>query len=254
MKTRLTISLTLLLIGLVGTSVIMAAQGPPTPLGIVPTPISRPLTVNLWTDKSTYAVGETMRVYVNVNQPAYIYLYDIQPDGVVRRVFPNIYSQSNFVSGGTHVLPNRPSYHHRVTHPTGVEKLQILASLRPLTVTPSTYSEPFPMTTPREIQRYTMGIAAKPARTTAWTSFTIIAPTYSYTPLPRYKPPTPSYTPLPRYKPPTPSYTPLPRYKPAPPGPPSSPFFEGCFPGWSWWSFSRGQCGFSIRIRIGCGP
>jgi len=227
MKTRLTISLTFLLIGLVGTSAVMAAQGPPRPLGIVPTPISRPLTVNVWTDKSTYAVGETMRVYFNVNQPAYIYLYDIQPDGVVRRVFPNIYSQSNFVSGGTHVLPDRPSYHYRVTHPTRVEKLRILASLSPLAVTPSTYSEPFPMATPREIRCRTMGITAKPTRTTAWASFTITAPTYSYTPPP-------------------------PRCKPARPSPPCSPFFRSCFPGWSWWSFLRGQSCFSIRI--GCDP
>jgi len=229
MKTRLTISLTLLLIGLVGTSAVMAAQGASRPLGIVPIPISRPLMVSVWTDKSTYAVGETVRVYFNVNQPAYIYLYDIQPDGVVRRVFPNIYSQSNFVCGGTHVLPDRPSYHYRVTHPTGVEKLQILASLSPFAVTPSTYSEPFPMATPREIQRRTMGITAKPTWTTAWTSFTITAPTYSYTPPP-------------------------PCYKPAPPSPPCSPFFGSCFPGWSWWSFLRGQSCFSIRIRIGCDP
>jgi len=243
MKTRLTISLTLLLIGLVGTSAVMAAQGPPRPLGIVPTLISRPLMVNVWTDKSTYAVGETVRVYFNVNQPAYIYLYDIQPDGVVRRVFPNIYSQSNFVSGGTHVLPDRPSYHYRVTHPTGVEKLQILASLSPLPVTPSTYSEPFPIATPGKIQRHTMGIAARPTWTTAWASFTITAPTYSY-----ISPP-----PL-RHKPGRPSYSPPPRYKPAPPSPPYSPFFGSCFPGWSWWSFLRGQSCFSIRIRIGCDP
>lgn len=241
MKTRLTISLTLLLIGLVGTSAIMVAQGPPSPLGIVPTPIPQPLTVNVWTDKSTYAVGETVRVYFNVNQPAYIYLYDIQPDGVVRLVFPNIYSQSNFVSGGTHVLPDRPSYQYRVTHPTGVEKLQILASLSPLAVTTSTYGEPFPRVTPGEIQGHIMGITPEPTWTTAWTSFTITAPTYSYTPPPCYKPPAPSYTPTPCYK-------------PAPPSPSCPPFFGSCFPGWSWGCFSRGQCCFSIRIRIGYDP
>ena len=241
MKTRPTVMLILLLIGLLGTLAVMGMQGPPSPLGIVPTPTPQPLTINVWTDKSTYVVGETMRVYFNVNQPAYIYLYDIQPDGVVRLVFPNAYSQSNFVSAGTHVLPDHASYHYTVTYPVGVEKLQIFASLSPLAVTPSSYGEPFPMVTPDEIQGHIMGItpepACQPAWATAWTSFTITAPPSSCQTC--YKPPTPSYTPPPCYKPVSPS--------------PCPPFFGFCFPGRTW-CYPRARCsfGFGIRIRIGC--
>jgi hypothetical protein len=43
-------------------------------------------------------VGETAQIYFTVNQQAYIYLYDLQPDGIVRLVFPNAYSQNNFVN------------------------------------------------------------------------------------------------------------------------------------------------------------
>ena len=239
MKTRLSVSLTLLVIGVLGLSTLVGAQGTPSPLGIVPTPTPQALTVSVWTDKSTYVVGETMHVYFNVNQAAYIYLYDIQPDGVVRLVFPNAYSQSNFVSAGTHVLPDRSSYHYTVAYPTGVEKLQIFASVTPLTLTPSTYGEPFPMAAPDQIQGHMMGITPEPtcppSWATAWASFTITAPP------PSYPPPT-------CYKPPTPSYTPPPCYKPVSPCP---PFFGFGFPGWSWCQ-PRVRCSFGIRIRIGC--
>lgn len=180
MKRWLSVLLVFLLIGIVGAATCAWAQGPPSPLGIVPTPTPQPLTINVWTDKSTYVVGETMRVYYTVNQPAYIYLYDIQPDGGVRLVFPNAYSQDNFVSAGTHVLPDHPSYHYTVTHPTGVEKLQIFASLTPLALAPSRYGESFPKAAPNEIQGHIMGITPQPACpptwATAWTSFKITAP------------------------------------------------------------------------------
>lgn len=245
MKARLSISLTLVLIGLVAASAIVMADGAPNPLGITPTPTpGQNLTVGVWTDKSTYMVGETMRVYFRVNQPAYIYLYDIQPDGIVRLVFPNAFSQSNFVYAGAHVLPDRPSYQFSVTYPTGVEQLQIFASLAPLSLTPQSYREPFPMATPGEIQGHIMGITPTPTWAMGWTTFTITAPTYSYAPPPRYTPP---------------------QYPPCCP-----PFFGGGVPGsWYWgcgeWHHGTPPSGwywyfgpdckwhFSIRIRIGTG-
>ena len=242
-KSRLTICLTLLV--LTSASVLVSAQGTPSPLGIVPTPTPQPLTVNVWTDRSSYAVGETLRAYYSVSQPAYIYLYDIQSDGIVRLVFPNAYSQSNFVSAGTHVLPDRPSYQYTVTYPTGMEKLQIFASPTPLALTPSSYSDPFPMTSPNEIQGHIMGITPTPTPTwtTAWTSFTVTAaPSYSYTP--------PSgYTPMPPYSPFYPPFYGWPgacwywkdgewHY-----GTPSS--------GWYWYFGPDGKWHFSIRIRFG---
>jgi len=182
--------------------------------------------VNVWTDKSTYAVGETLRVYYTVSQSAYIYLYDIQSDGIVRLVFPNAYSQSNFVSAGTHVLPDHSSYQYSVTYPTGLEKLQIFASPVPLSLTPNAYGEPFPMTTPGEIQGRIMGIMPTPTWVTAWVSFTVNAP--------------PSYG----YSPPAYGYTPPYGYPPS-----SAPFYG--WPGGYWCFGPDGKWHFSIRIRIG---
>ncbi len=236
-----------LLVGLMLVPSLAHAQGAPTPLGIIPAPNPGGLSVSVWTDKQTYAVGENALIYFTVNQQAYIYIYDLQPDGVVRLVFPNAYSQSNFVSAGTHVLPDS-GYKFLITAPTGLEKLQIFASLVPLNLTPSTYSEPYPQVSPQGIQGQIMGITPQACWTTAWTSFTIVNPGYGYTP--------PSSCPPPSYTPPPSNCNPCP------------PFF-GWYPGGSWfWSNGQWQQGtpssgwywyygpdgkwhFTIRIHIG---
>lgn len=243
-----------LAIGLMIVPLLANAQSAPTPLGIVPSPNPGNLTVNVWTDKQTYLVGENALIYFTVNQQAYIYIYDLQPDGVVRLVFPNAYSQNNFVPAGTHVLPDT-GYKFLITPPTGLEKLQIFASLVPLNLSPSTYTEPYPQVSPQGLQGQIMGITPQACWTTAWASFTIAAG-YSYTPPSGYTPP-PSYMPPPSYTPPPPNcYT-------CPP-----PFF-GWLPGGSWyWSNGQwqqrapssgwywyygpdGKWHFTIRIHIG---
>ena len=230
MKIRLSLILTILLIGLLGGSVLVSAQGTPTPLGIIPSPNPGSLTVNVWTDKSTYMIGETAQIYFTVNQQAYIYLYDLQPDGIVRLVFPNAYSQNNFVAAGTHVLPDA-NYQFVIAPPTGLEQLQIFASLTPLNLTPSAYGEPYPQATPQGIQGQIMGITPQPTWATSWTSFTIVA-SYGYTPPSTgYTPPPPGYTPSP------PSYAPPSWYYPYPP-------FFGWGSGGTWyWSNGQWQCG-----------
>ncbi len=226
MKKQLSIMLAILLISIIAVVSLYGSDGTPAPLGIVPSPNPGNLTVNIWTNKSTYTVGENAFIYFTVNQPAYIYIYDLQPDGVVRLIFPNSYSQSNFVNAGAHTLPDA-NYQFQITPPAGLERLQIFASLTPLSLTPSMYQEPFPQIAPNansamgQIQGQIMGITPTPTWATAWTSFTIIEGGYSYNPPPSYTPP--SYTP-PGYYPQPPSYYPYPP-------------FSGWFPGGSWyWS------------------
>jgi hypothetical protein len=241
MKTRLSLILTVLLIGLTGGSILATAEGVPSPLGIIPTPNPGSLTVNVWTNKSTYMVGETAQIYFTVNQPAYIYLYDLQPDGVVRLVFPNAYSQNNYVGAGTHVLPDA-NYQFVITPPTGLEQLQIFASLTPLALRPNVYNEPYPRVAPQGIQGQIMGITPQATWATAWTSFTIIAG-YGYTP-------------------PPPSYTPPPYCYPYPPffgwGSGGTWYWENgewhCgipSSGWYWYFGPDGRWHFRIHIHFG---
>jgi len=210
MKLTATRFVLLLLVGLVATSALAVAQGTPAPLGIVPTPTPQPLTVSIWTDKSMYVIGESATIYFSVSQPSYIYIYNVQADGVVL-IFPNAYSQGNYVSAGTHALPDG-LYQFTVAPPTGTEQLQIIASPLDLGLNPSAFYEPFPLvgTNPQsatnEIQVQIMGIVPQPTYVSDWTSFQIVA-SYGYTPAPpSYTPPAPSYTPSPY----PPSYNPYP--------------------------------------------
>ncbi len=250
MKTIAMRSVLVLMIGLVAASALAFAQGTPAPLGIIPTPTPQPLSVSVWTDKTTYVIGESATIYFTVSQPAYIYIYDIQPDGVVRLIFPNAYSQGNYVSAGTHSLPDG-NYRFTVAPPTGTEQLQILASPIDLGLTPSSYYEPFPLagnnpqSATSQIQAQIMGIIPVPDYVTDWTSFTIVS-SYGYTPPTQPTPPsTPGYNPF---------YPPFFGYPGATWywmngewhfGVPSS--------GWYWYFGSDGKWHFRITFRFGTG-
>ena len=203
MKRQTTRIALFLVIGWIVTSTLALADGAVAPLGIVPTPTPQPLTVQVWTDRSTYTVGETLTIFFSVNRSSYIYIYDIQPNGFVRLIFPNQYSRRNFVSAGTHSLPDG-LYKFTVTPPAGTEHLQIFASPVDLGLNPSYFGEPFPLvgsdpsSAANQIQAQIMGIIPEPTWSTAWTSFTI-RQAYSYTPPTYYYPYPPSYPPFPGY-------------------------------------------------------
>jgi len=247
-------------------------QGAPAPLGLIIDPEPDPLSASIWTNKPSYVIGENATIFFSVSQPAYVYIYDIQPDGIVRLIFPNAYSQSNYVSAGTHTLPDG-LYKFTVAPPSGTEQLQIIASPISLGLE-QPFSEPFPMVgsspgaATDDIQAHIMGIVPEPDYSSAWTSFQIVGGYYGYT-----QPTPPSYTP--------PSYYPTPpTYHPAPPAynpsqPPPFPGVSGAtwyFTGGQWYSgmpasgpywYWYNPCGYSyapcgvwrirVRIRFGFG-
>jgi hypothetical protein len=246
-----------LVIGLVAISSLSFAQSNPAPLGIVPTPTPQQLSVNIWTNKTTYVVGETAILYFTVSQPSYIYIYDIQPDGVVRLIYPNAYSQANYMSAGTHTLPDA-QYQFTIAPPIGTEQLQIIASPVNLGLTPPAYYEPFPMvgvdpqSATNQIQGMIMGIVPQPSYVSAWTSFQIVG-SYSYTP--------PSSGP---YTPPSSGYYypyPYPPYYPPSYGYPGATWYwqdgEWHFgipsSGWYWYFGSDGKWHFRITLHFGTG-
>jgi hypothetical protein len=237
----------ILLIGIVALSGIVVVASSPAPLGLIIDPTPDPLSVSIWTDKSSYVIGENATIYFNVSQAAYVYIYDIQPDGIVRLIFPNAYSQSNYVSAGVHSLPDG-AYRFTVAPPTGTEQLQIIASPAALGLE-LPYSEPFPMVGPspdaatQSIQGHIMGLIPEPDYVMAWTSFTIIA---------YYTPPAPT----------PPSYYPWNPFYPYPPFygfPGGSWYWDGSHwifgvppSGWYWTWGDDGSWHFHIRICFGC--
>ncbi|GAB4310506.1 MAG: hypothetical protein Kow0097_12100 [Candidatus Bipolaricaulota bacterium] len=178
----------LLLSVLAGVTVGVAQSGP-SPLGLVPVPVPG-LSASIWTEKPQYTIGETARIYFSIPQAAYVYIFDIEPTGRVRLIFPNFWSPNAYRQAGTHVLPDQPSYQLRVAAPTGTETLQLVACTRPLPVPMGTYSDPYPLLGPdlESGQVAVLGLVPEPSCgccTTAWTTFQIVAsPAPGYSPCP----------------------------------------------------------------------
>lgn len=105
--------------------------------------------VEIWTDRRTYYVGDSIRIYFRTNRDAYVYIYDIDPTGATRLLFPNWYDRDNFVRG--HITYSIPDYRYdlKVTGPTGRETLHIIAVRRKYRFLDRYYRfsprEPFPL-------------------------------------------------------------------------------------------------------------
>ncbi len=113
-----------------------------TPQGIVVNPTPGKLRVKVWVDKdpgktggASYRIGERIYVYASVTEDAYVYLFDIKPDGSIGLFLPNPYDQNNFLRGGEvrRFPPPGARYAFTIDGPPGEELVLAVASKRPLT-------------------------------------------------------------------------------------------------------------------------
>lgn len=102
------------------------------PQGIIVSPPESPLSVKIWTEFQLYSPGEAVRIHLRLSRDAYVYVYDIAPDGKVTLLFPNGFSRNNFLRAGEHVLPEVPDYSFVVEETLGTETLQVLALTKPI--------------------------------------------------------------------------------------------------------------------------
>jgi len=140
------------------------------PLGIIPTPPeSSELEVRIWVDKGAYELGESITVHYSLNQPAYVYIWDILPDGTANQILPNATSggQDNYKTAGDHTLTGT------IEPPTGTEYLQILASTTP--IDPFAYWSGDPGAFIQQLQVQILGIVPEAQRSWDFTSFEIIS-------------------------------------------------------------------------------
>lgn len=114
-----------------------------TPQGIIVNPVPTDLKVKVWVDKDpakggqvVYQVGEPIYIYVNVNQDAYIYLFNINADGEINPILPNAYERDNFLRAGEtrRYPPEGGRYRYTVTGPEGRDIVLAVASKRPLSL------------------------------------------------------------------------------------------------------------------------
>ncbi len=158
----------------------IAAVGQVEPLGIVIEPPAGDLAVTITTDKPAYAVGETVRITFTISQAAYIYIWDIPPDGNVTQIFPNGYESQNYFPAGTHTIPTPGrGYNFRVQPPLGTEWLQIMATTYPVSgFTGYSPGDPFPLlgADPEDWQVQVLGLVPEPTgRAFDFTSFEIVS-------------------------------------------------------------------------------
>lgn len=93
-----------------------------------------PLTVKLWTNQSTYKVGDQMLVYVKGNKPFYGMLAYRQVDGSLLQLLPNPNrTETHFNGGVVYVVPgDGDEFSFDIEPPFGVEQLTLFASTAPL--------------------------------------------------------------------------------------------------------------------------
>jgi len=130
-----------LLLAVLGLGAALAQQL--SPQGILINPVPTDLQVKVWVDKdpgkrgtALYQVGEPIYIYVNVNQDAYVYLFNINADGKIDPILPNAYERDNFLRAGEtrRFPPEGARYRYTVTGPEGEDRILAVASRRPLSL------------------------------------------------------------------------------------------------------------------------
>ena len=144
-----------------------SALGQAFPLGLLPT-ADEPVEAFVWTMESSFTVGDPIVIHLRVSRPAFVYLFDLQPDGVVRLLFPNAYSSYNYVIS-THRLPDG-AYDLIASPPTGIEELLVFATTSPLPFAPAAPTDPFPLFAedPQEAIDALVGLLAAMDPTLSW--------------------------------------------------------------------------------------
>jgi len=150
----------------------------PAPKGVIITPPSVKPTIQISTDKQTYAPGDPIAITVTLEQSAYVYVYDIDAGGTVTLLYPNRYEPDAQVPAGKLVLPG-VGYDLVIAPPEGLETLVALASPAPLSSLAPAQSIPFRKlsTTPEAFaQGLQSDLGGDSGWTSAWTQITVYQP------------------------------------------------------------------------------
>jgi PKD repeat protein len=174
--------------GLLILTLVLSALGlaqPVAPKGIIiKPPDESPFSVSVWMEKGAYSVGENVVIHYSVSRAAYIYIFDIDVDGIVRTLLPSYYYPNNYVNSGEHQLPDGSGPAFTVILPTGTEYLQIFASSQPWEVVPEfKSSDPFPLIAnnpdafKNQLQVQVLGLVPTASWASNWTSFQVVSGT-----------------------------------------------------------------------------
>ena len=104
------------------------------PEGIIVQPNEQDFSIQINTDRQIYSPTERLQISVDLSHDAFVYIYDINPEGNVNLIYPNGFSKVNFLKAGKHRLPETDEYSLLISGPFGVERLQALAVLQPMPI------------------------------------------------------------------------------------------------------------------------
>jgi len=104
-----------------------------------------PLGFTVATNKSTYTVGEPVRVTVTLSRASYVYLIELDAAGRAVFIFPNRWEPSPQLPAGTTQLPRTTAYAYTTSEPAGPEQIVGFASDRAIPYFPTSYGTGFPI-------------------------------------------------------------------------------------------------------------
>lgn len=92
-----------------------------------------------------YREGQAIQAAVAVNQPCYVHVFNVSPNGQVKLLFPNEFQLDNRVSAESPAKIPEPTGRVRFVarQPVGVEQIVVLASLKPLNLKDETEAGKF---------------------------------------------------------------------------------------------------------------
>lgn len=124
---------TLLIVTLsLGASVTRAQRDEDSPPWIIEkSPLESDLRIEIWESKAVYRAGVTVTnfIHVELNKPAYVYIYNISTVDEIRLLFPNWSSQDSFLGPGEYALPGE---RFEITGPEGTAYVQAIATKCPI--------------------------------------------------------------------------------------------------------------------------
>jgi hypothetical protein len=95
-------------------------------------PYGERVCVRVWIDgdRKVFRAGERLQFKVCADRDAYVWLFDVRPDGKTVMIFPNAYHQDNFLRAGQVVtLPSESmKFEFLVEEPFGPEAVQAVAT------------------------------------------------------------------------------------------------------------------------------
>ena len=158
-----------------------------SPQSIIVNPVVSSLTVKTWVDRDpsghgtpVYRVRDKIRIYTSVSEDAYVYLFNVDPQGHIDQILPNRLGGSNFLKGGTvKVFPGPgDNFTYDISAPYGLNKVLALASQTPLNLSQLssfTAGNPLAQVNVQGQQRLAqaLSIVVKPIEPSSWVTFAV---------------------------------------------------------------------------------